>query len=144
MRKSALEELARIQQQINSLFERALLPSDLEEHGSTIPGTWSPAVDILETEDAYLVHAELPGVRREDMDLTVRDGKLELSGNRPPGEGRHFLRLERSYGPFRRTFPLGEAVDVDGIEASYVEGVLRVRVPKLAARSRRAIAVEES
>ena len=150
MRKSALEELARIQQQINSLFERALLPSDLEEHGSTIPGTWSPVVDVLETEDAYLVHAELPGVRREDMDLSVRDGKLELSGHRPPGdasdgrEGRHFLRLERSYGPFRRSFPLVEAVDVAGIEAAYADGVLRVRVPKLASRTQRLVVVEES
>jgi HSP20 family protein len=128
LKKIYLEELTRIQDRINSLFEQALLTSELE---GGLPGTWAPAVDVLETEDAYLLFAELPGVRRDDIQLQVRDRRLELSGRRQTlGENRNFLRMERSYGPFRRTFDLGEPVDVDGIAAVFEAGVLRVQIPK--------------
>jgi HSP20 family protein len=88
-------------------------------------------VDVLEVEDAYLIFAELPGVRRDDIQLQVKDRRLELSGRRHPlGENHSFLRMERSYGPFRRTFELGAPVDVDGISAAFEQGVLRVLIPK--------------
>jgi HSP20 family protein len=132
LKKIYLEELARIQDRINGLFEQALLTSDYEDHEGGLPGTWAPAVDVLETEDSYLIFAELPGVRRDDIQLQVRDRRLELSGRRQtPGENHNFLRMERSYGPFRRTFDLGSPVDVDGIVAGFEQGVLRVQVPKL-------------
>ena len=131
LKKIYLEELARIQDRINSLFEQALLTSDYEDREGGLPGTWAPAVDVLETEDAYLLFAELPGVRRDDIQLQVRDRRLELSGRRQPlGENPSFLRMERSYGPFRRTFELGSPVDVDGITAGFEQGVLKVYVPK--------------
>jgi HSP20 family protein len=131
LKKIYLEELARIQDRINSLFEQALLATDYEEHEGGLPGTWAPAVDVLETEEAYLIFAELPGVRRDDIQLQVRDGRLELSGRRQPlVENRNFLRMERSYGPFRRTFDLGTPVDENGITAGFEQGVLRVQVPK--------------
>src|SRR5436305_1947982 len=78
LKKIYLEELSRIQDRINSLFEQALLTSDYEDREGGLPGTWLPAVDVLETEDGYLVFAELPGVRRDDIQLQVRDGRLEL------------------------------------------------------------------
>jgi len=132
LKKIYLEELGRIQDRINGLFEQALLASDYEDREGGLPGTWSPAVDVLETEDGYLLFAELPGVRRDDIQLQVRDRRLELSGRRQSlGENRNFLRMERSYGPFRRTFDLGSPVDVDGISAGFEKGVLRVHVPKL-------------
>ena len=131
LKKIYLEELARIQDRINSLFEQALLTSDYEDREGGLPGTWSPSVDMLETEDGYLIFAELPGVRREDIQLQVRDRRLELSGRRQTlGENRNFLRMERSYGPFRRTFDLGSPVDVDSITAGFEQGVLKVHVPK--------------
>jgi HSP20 family protein len=131
LKKIYLEELARIQDRINSLFEQALLPSDYEDRDGGLPGTWAPAVDVLETEDTYLIFAELPGVRRDDIQLQIKDRRLELSGRRQPlGENRNFLRMERSYGPFRRTFDLGVPVDTDGIIAGFEQGVLRVQVPK--------------
>ena len=142
LKKIYLEELARIQERINSLFEQALLPSDYEETEGGLPGTWSPAVDVIETEDSYLLFAELPGVRREDIQLQVRDRRLELSGRRQPlGENRNFLRMERSYGPFRRAFDLGTAVDSESISASFEQGTLRVHIPKRAAGATR-VAVE--
>ena len=131
LKKIYLEELARIQERINSLFEQALLTADYEDREGGLPGTWSPSVDVLEVEDAYLIFAELPGVRRDDIQLQVRDRRLELSGRRQAlGENRNFLRLERSYGPFRRTFELGAPVEVEGITAGFESGVLRVHVPK--------------
>jgi HSP20 family protein len=131
LKKIYLEELARIQDRINSLFEQALLTSDFEDPEGGLPGTWAPPVDVLETEEAYLVFAELPGVRRDDIQLQVRDRRLEISGRRHPlGENRNFLRMERSYGPFRRTFDLGAPVDTDAITAAFEAGVLRVLVPK--------------
>lgn len=130
LKKVYLEELARIQERINSLFEQALLP-DYEDPEGGLPGTWAPSVDIIETEDAYLLYAELPGVRLEDIQLQVRDRRLELSGRRHNlGENRNFLRMERSYGPFRRTFELTAPVDPEGISADFQQGILRVHIPK--------------
>jgi HSP20 family protein len=133
LKKIYLEELARIQDRINSLFEQALLPAEFEdrEGGMSLPGTWAPAVDVLETEDSYLLFAELPGVVKEDIQLQVRERRLELSGRRHSlGENRNFLRMERSYGPFRRAFELGMPVDTEGISAHFDRGILRVVIPK--------------
>lgn len=132
LKKIYLEELGRIQERIHDLFEQALLSSEYEDReGGGVPGTWQPAVDVLEIADAYLLLAELPGVRREDIQLQVKDRRLELSGRRAAlGENRNFLRMERSYGPFRRTFDLGIPVDTDGITASFESGILKVHVPK--------------
>lgn len=130
-----LEELSRLQDRINSLFEKALLPSEYEDLEGGLPGTWSPSVDVLETEDAYLIFAELPGVRRDDIQLQARERRLELSGRRLPlGEKGNFARMERSYGPFRRAFDLGAAADLDRVTAEFERGILRVRVPKEGAR----------
>lgn len=134
LKKIYLEELARIQDRINSLFEQALLPSEYEDREGGLPGTWAPSVDVIETEDAYLLFVELPGVRKEDIQLNVRDRRLELTGRRQPlGENRNFLRMERSYGPFRRAFDLGVPVDTEGITADFEAGILRIHVPKRAA-----------
>lgn len=131
LKKIYLEELSRIHDRLNSLFEQALLTSEYEDREGGLPGMWAPSVDVLETEDAYLIFAELPGVRRDDIQLQVKDRRLELSGRRQAlGENRNFLRMERSYGPFRRTFELGAPVEVDGITAAFEAGVLRVHVPK--------------
>lgn len=144
LKKIYLEELARIQERINSLFEQALLPADYEDAEGGLPGTWSPAVDVLETEDSYLLFAELPGVRREDIQLQVRDRRLEISGRRQPlGENRNFLRMERSYGPFRRNFDLGAPVDTEGIAAAFEQGILRIVIPKRSAAGTRVPVREE-
>lgn len=134
LKKIYLEELSRIQDRINGLFEQALLPSEYDERDGGLPGTWAPSVDVLETEDSYLLFAELPGVKREDIQLQVKDRRLELSGLRHPlGENRNFLRMERSYGPFRRIFDLGAPVDTENISARFEQGILKVDIPKRAA-----------
>jgi HSP20 family protein len=94
---------------------------------------WAPAVDISERKDAYLVAAELPGVKAGEMEITVEDGLLTIQGER------HFAhdsseekmhRTERFYGAFRRSITLPSHVEADKIEASAQDGVLQIMVPK--------------
>lgn len=131
MKRIYLEELARIKERVNNLFEQALLPAEYDEADGGLPGMWAPAVDVVETEDAYLVYAELPGVSREDIELHAHEQRLELSGRRQTlGENRNFLRMERNYGPFRRTIDLELPVDTETVEAAFELGTLRVRLAK--------------
>ncbi len=134
-RKSYLEEMARIQDRVQSVFDELLLRSGVAESAAgdadALPGSWSPAVDVLETGEAFVLYAELPGVERSDVDLTVDGRRLELSGRRPPlPADRAFARMERSYGRFRRVFELPAAVDADRIAAALDHGILRVELPK--------------
>jgi HSP20 family protein len=133
VKRIVLEELGLIQEQVNALFEQALLSSgaDVGDDSPQPPGLWSPAVDVVETADAFVIHAELPGVRREDIRLEVHGHDLELAGTRRGlAAGESFLRLERSYGSFKRSFRLPTAVLGDRIEATLRQGVLEVRLPK--------------
>ncbi|HEX5760039.1 MAG TPA: Hsp20/alpha crystallin family protein [Thermoanaerobaculia bacterium] len=142
LKKIYLEELARIQERVNSLLEQALLATEYDDGEGGAPGTWTPPVDVLETEGAYLLYAELPGIRRDDIEVAVHDRRLELSGRRAPlGANRNFLRMERSYGPFRRSFELGGPLDAEKISAHFQQGVLRITIPKLGAA---AVRVEEA
>jgi hypothetical protein len=100
IKRAHLDELQRIRQRVNALFEEALFGSGLPAREEREPGTWTPAVDVVETDDAFVLVAELPGVRREDIDVEVDDRRLEISGRRlPVEEGQSFVRMERSYAP---------------------------------------------
>ncbi len=95
---------------------------------------WHPAVDVLESKDAYLIHAELPGMKREDIKVEVKDGVLVLSGERKAeklADGVEYRHTERVSAKFWRSFSLPETVKQDGIEANYKDGVLEIRVPKV-------------
>jgi HSP20 family protein len=92
-----------------------------------------PAVDVLESKDSYLIRAELPGMKREDIKVEVKDGTLILSGERKsekPAEGVEYRHVERVGAKFWRSFSLPETVKHDGIEASYKDGMLEIRVPR--------------
>lgn len=94
---------------------------------------WRPACDIQETAESYVVHAELPDVKKEDVKLSVQNGVLMLAGERKQEKeekGRKFHRVERSFGRFERSFELPESIDDKKIEASYKDGVLHVILPK--------------
>ena len=95
---------------------------------------WYPAVDVLDGNDAYLIRAELPGMTKEDIHVEVKEGTLILSGERKsekPAEGVEYRHVERVAAKFWRSFSLPETVKQDGIEASYKDGILEVRVPKV-------------
>mgnify|MGYP003574817836 CR=1 FL=1 len=95
--------------------------------------TWKPSVDISETQDEFVVTADLPGINREDLNVTVADGRLTIRGERrqesQAAEG-SIHRVERVYGTFTRAFDLPTAVNSENITASYRDGVLSVSVPK--------------
>ena len=95
--------------------------------------TFVPAVDIREEEDKYILDAELPGMKKEDVHIEVKDGVLTLSGERKfENEEKRddYTRIERSYGSYQRTFTLPDHVDEEKIEAAYSEGVLTIVLPK--------------
>ena len=95
-------------------------------------GSWVPPVDIHETADHYVITAELPGLKREDVHLHVEEGRLTLEGVRRDlvGACEQYHRVERGHGAFSRTFQLPAPVDAERIVASLDDGVLTVTCPK--------------
>lgn len=141
-RTGYLDELVRLRDRVHSAVEEALMRSRLPQGAAAPPGSWAPAVDVVETDRAFVLSAELPGVAREDIDLSVDGRRLELSGRRPlPAEDPRFSQMERSYGPFRRAFELPAEIDAGAVQAELALGVLTVTVPKKPAG--RKVAVEE-
>ncbi len=96
-------------------------------------GTWIPPVDIKEGKDGFMLFAELPGVKREDIRLSIRDRILELSGEKKPrtlGDNEQFNRKESRHGTFCRRFYLDTDIDTAGISATFRDGVLELSLPK--------------
>ena len=94
---------------------------------------WAPLADVSETDDEYVIKAELPEVRKEDVNLTVQDGVLTLSGERRQekrDEQERVHRVERFYGSFARRFALPENADEQGIRAESRDGVIVIHIPK--------------
>jgi len=101
--------------------------------GGVLAG-WVPAVDISENASEYRITGELPGVRREDVDISIDNGVLTLSGERrfkKDDEDKKHHRVERSYGGFSRSFGLPDHVAIEQITADYQDGVITVHLPKL-------------
>jgi HSP20 family protein len=131
-----LRELAGLKDRLNRLFESAMRRGGTPDAGD-IAG-WSPAVDLREDRDAYVLTAEIPGVAREDLIIRLEGRTLALEGERRAGRqarGADHLRVERSYGAFSRTFRLPSGVDARGLKARLRQGILELRLPK-AARER--------
>jgi HSP20 family protein len=127
--RSAQDELARRNRMPAQWSGQFSPPSP----AGTSDQAWIPAVDIYERKDAYLVAVELPGISTEDVEITFQDGLLTIQGERraahdPSADKVH--RVERRYGPFRRSITLPSYVLADAIEASAQDGVLQVLVPK--------------
>jgi len=96
-------------------------------------GAWSPAVDLFELDEHFVLKAELPEVEQDDIELSIDDDRVTLRGERHLEEAvdeKQFLRMERSYGPFHRTLDLPMTVDEDAIKAEFKKGVLTVIMPK--------------
>ncbi len=112
-----------------SMFERWARLSGSSEKGVG----WSPSVDISETDQEYLIRASLPAVNKEDVNVTVEDGMLTVSGERQQREeqkGEKFHKIESFYGSFSRSFSLPEGTDASAIRAESKDGVLTIHVPK--------------
>lgn len=117
----------------------------LFEESEDSPRAFRPAVDIAEDAHEIVLHVELPGIKKEDIDIQLTGDTLRLSGQREREEssrGEHFHRIERSYGTFSRTFQIETPIDASKVEAAYNDGVLTVRLPKQEAVKPRQIEIQ--
>lgn len=106
---------------------------------------WSPIVDITEDEKEYLVKAEVPGLNKEEVKVTVEDGVLTICGERraeKEEKTKKYHRIERSYGRFERSFALPENVDPAKVAAEHKDGLLQVRLPKMEKAANKAVEVK--
>ena len=103
------------------------------EGSNIVTSDWAPVVDIKEETDRFVLHADLPGVEREAIDITMEDGVLSIRGERKleeAGENGQYKRVERAHGTFYRRFSLPDTADSEAISARCKNGVLEVVIPK--------------
>lgn len=128
-----LRDLLNVQERVHRIIGHAA-----EEWTSRRPTVWRPVVDVLETPEAYIFRAELPGVGRENIDIEVVGNRLRLSGERPLKSDpaiAAYHSVERAYGLFERTFTMAAEVDAEKAQASYCDGLLEVILPKAERRT---------
>jgi HSP20 family protein len=121
---------AELQDRINRAFSESY--AGRTEEGLMNSGTWIPAVDIYQNGNELVLKAELPDMKREDIDITVEDSTLTIKGEKKLTDevkNEQFHRIERRYGTFSRSFTLPPTVDATKISAEYKNGVLTVRLP---------------
>jgi len=126
--------------ELNSLFS-----SIFDTPTGTVSGRrWLPAMDLVETDDHFVLRADLPGLSEDDVDVTLENDVLTVSGQRKAEtetREKGYYRVERASGSFRRSLSLPEGVDPDAIEANFDKGVLEVRIPKPEQRKPRKVAI---
>jgi HSP20 family protein len=142
-------ELDEVQNRLGTFFggvpEFGRFPRRLFGNGDVALPDWSPQVDISEDDNEYLIKADLPEMKREDVKVTFENGVLSISGERKSEreeKKKKFHRIERSYGTFLRTFTLPEGADSTKIAAEFKDGVLKVHLPKSLAAKPKPIEVK--
>src|ERR671920_2046905 len=131
VRYDPFRDLRTLQDEVNRLFSTNLSRAFGDE--GIARGAWIPNVDIYENKDQIVLEAELPGMSREDFDLSIENNVITLRGERKfekTEETDNYHRVERSYGSFTRSFTLPQTVSAEGATAEYNNGVLRVTLPK--------------
>ena len=129
MRHTIGPGFGRLRRELDSLFED-LAVSDQEEGRSVL---WMPRTDVSETENAYVIRMDMPGLKRDDVNIELQNGRLTVSGERKiehQDKGENVQRIERTYGRFFRSFMLPDASDADNVKARLDNGVLTIEVPK--------------
>lgn len=144
IRWEPVRELNTLQSEMNRLFNTLFdtPPAD----GGTV-GTlrrWIPAMDLVETDDEFVLRADLPGLSEQDVNIELEDNVLTISGERKSEHEQRregYYRVERASGAFSRSLTLPEGIDADSIKASFDKGVLEVRIPKPEERKPRKVAI---
>src|ERR671924_789856 len=136
-------DLMSIRDEMNRVFNEAFGRGTNDE-SAWFSGAWSPPVDIYETDEALVMKAELPGFSKDDISIELKENTLVIKGERKREdevkEG-NYHRMERAYGAFQRSFLLPTTVDQEKVRASYKDGVLELRLPKVQAAQPKRIAV---
>jgi len=127
---SALDRWSNLRDELNSFFDMPFW-SGFDRTGQLFTG-WSPALDLYETGDHFVAVVELPGMRKEDIDISLHDRTLTISGERKReiNNGERAQRTERYVGTFRRSISLPTRVDASKVSATYQDGILKVTLPK--------------
>lgn len=135
-------EMERLTERMERLFEEFFPTVRREEEREYL---WAPAVDVYENDKAYIVEVDLPGLKKEDVKVTLQNNVLTIQGERRltrEGKGVDYHRQERFYGKFLRSFTLPETVDADKVSAEFKDGVLRLTLPKREPSAGRVIEVK--
>jgi HSP20 family protein len=143
IRWEPVRELSTIQSEMNRLFNTFFEPGP-GNGGSTSLRRWIPAMDLVETDDDFVLRADLPGLSEGDVHIDLEDNVLTISGERKSEHEERkegYYRVERASGKFARSLTLPEGVDPDSIRANFDRGVLEVRVPKPEERKPRKVAI---
>jgi HSP20 family protein len=127
---SALDRWSNLRDELNSFFDMPFW-SSFDRTGQLFTG-WSPALDLYESGDHLVAVVELPGMRKEDIDISLHDGTLAISGERKreSNNGEKAQRTERYVGTFRRSITLPTRVDASKVSATYQDGILKVTLTK--------------
>jgi HSP20 family protein len=141
VRWEPFRELSSLQTEMNRLFNAAFDPTATGNGGTR---RWTPAMDLLETDDQFVLRADLPGMTESDVNIELEDNVLTVSGERKheheeKREG--FFRVERAFGSFSRALTLPKGVDPEAVSAGFENGVLEVRIPKPEERKPRKITI---
>ena len=137
--------LPTLQDRINRLFEDTFPSRTAGREDEMSILDWRPTVDTYEEGDNIVIKADLPGVKKEDVSIDVKDNVLTLKGERKHEENvneENYYRRESAYGKFQRAFTLPDAVDPNKIEASYKDGTLKITVPKAEERKAKKIEIK--
>ena len=130
------------QSEMNRLFNTFFEPP--AGGNGNVMRRWSPAMDLVETQDQYVLRADLPGVSEDDVKIELDDNVLTVSGERKAEHTESkagYRRVERASGSFRRSLTLPEGVDADAVSASFDKGVLEIHIPKPEQRKARTIQI---
>jgi HSP20 family protein len=128
-----LKELEEMEKRLSSYFGHAPATIGGDKKEAITVTEWSPLVDITEDDKEYLVKAEIPEMKKEDIKVNVHEDVLTITGERKyekEEKGKKYHRVERSYGSFMRSFTLPEDADGSKVSAEYKDGVLKVHLPK--------------
>ena len=126
----SLDRFATLRDELNGLFDGPFWPNTARQ--AQLFNGWTPAMDLYQTNDDIVAMVELPGMRKEDIEISLHDGMLTISGERKEekAEGEKAARTERFVGKFRRSISLPTRVDSNKVNATYRDGILTVTLPK--------------
>lgn len=131
--RSRSNNLRTLQREIDRVFDSFFPTRHTEETEESSKAVWAPRVDLSETDNLYRIELDVPGMNRDDINISYQDNQLTVSGERreeTTEEDSDYVRVERSFGHFYRSFRLPKTINADDIEASYNNGVLTIDVPK--------------
>src|SRR4051812_10253300 len=143
VRWEPLREFSTLQNEMNRLFNTVFDAPAPSGNGGAMR-RWMPAMDLAETEDHFVLRADLPGLSEEDVNIELEDRVLTVSGERKAEHTENkdgYLRVERAFGSFSRSLTLPEGIDPESVAASFDRGVLEVQIPKPEERKPRKISI---